>query len=206
MVRHDRRMTQTDPQPSSYPDPPEVAVTVERRRSGWDVAIGILMVIAALIILGDVVVATVVSVFLIGWTAIGAGLVLAVWAFTRFRAGGFWWALLGGVTLAGLGVLVLQHPVRGALWITVFIGAAFVAGGVTRVVAAASLPRGKGLFVLTGILSILLGGWILVFPTEATLTVLGVLLGVQVLVEGITLLVAGRPRITSGPRPPAATA
>ncbi|MBD8058648.1 DUF308 domain-containing protein [Cellulomonas sp. JH27-2] len=199
-------MAQTEPQAGGPVDPPEVTVTIERRRSGWDVALGILMVVAGLLILGDVVVATVVSVFLIGWTAIGAGLVLGVWAFTRFRAGGFWWALLGGITLAGLGVLVLQHPVRGALWITVFIGAAFVAGGVTRVVAAASLPRGKGLFVLTGILSILLGGWILVFPTEATLTVLGVLLGVQVLVEGITLLVAGRPRITSGPRPPAAMA
>jgi hypothetical protein len=36
--------------------------------------------------------------------------------------------------------------------------------------------------------------------------VLGVLLGVQVLVEGITLLVSGRPRFRSGPRPPAALA
>jgi len=199
-------MTQTDAQHGSYQDPPGVTVTVARRRSGWDVAIGVLMLIAGLVILGDVVVATAVSVFFIGWVAIGAGAVLAVWAFTRFRAGGFWWALLGGITLAVLGVLVLQNPVRGALWITVFIGAAFVAGGVTRVVVAASLPAGKAMFVLSGILSILLGGWILVFPAEATLTVLGVLLGVQVLVEGITLIVSGRPRITSGPRPPSAPA
>lgn len=183
-----------------------VTVTIERRRSGWDIAFGILMVIAGFVILGDTIIATKVSVLLIGWTAIVAGIVLAVWSFTRVRAGGFWWALIGGITLAGLGVLVLQNPVRGALWITVLIGAVFVAGGVTRMVAAASLERGKGLFILTGVLSVLLGGWILVFPVEATLTVLGVLLGVQVLVEGITLLTVGRPRLTSGPTPPGAPA
>ncbi|ROS30821.1 uncharacterized membrane protein HdeD (DUF308 family) [Cellulomonas sp. PhB150] len=183
-----------------------VTVTIERRRSGWDIAFGILMVIGGFIILGDTIIATAVSVLLIGWTAVVAGIVLAVWSFTRVRAGGFWWALVGGIALAGLGVLVLQHPVRGALWITVFIGAVFVAGGVTRMVAAASLERGKGLFILTGLLSVLLGAWILVFPVEATLTVLGVLLGVQVLVEGLTLLAVGRPRITSGPTPPGAPA
>ncbi|WP_158580701.1 HdeD family acid-resistance protein [Cellulomonas rhizosphaerae] len=183
-----------------------VTVTVERRRSGWDIAFGILMVVGGLIILGDTIVATTVSVFLIGWTAVAAGIVLAVWSFTRIRAGGFWWALVGGIVLAGLGLLIIQHPVRGALWITVFIGAAFVAGGITRIVAAFTLPRGKALFVLTGLLSLLLGAWILVFPVEATLTVLGVLLGVQVLVEGITLLTVGRPRITSGPNPPGAVA
>ncbi|MDM7831331.1 HdeD family acid-resistance protein [Cellulomonas edaphi] len=176
--------------------------TVARRRSGWDIVFGILMLIAGLVILGDTVVATTVSVFLIGWTAVVAGIVLAVWSFTRLRSDGFWWALLGGIVLAGLGVLVLQNPGRGALWITVFIGAVFVAGGVTRVVMAFSVQIGRWLFVIGGVLSVLLGGWILVNPVAATLTVLGVLLGVQVLVEGITLLTVGRPRITSGPRPP----
>lgn len=183
-----------------------VSITVERRRSGWDIALGILMVIGGFVILGDTVVATVVSVFLIGWTAVVAGIVLAVWSFSRLHTGGFWWALIGGVVLALLGVLVLQNPGRGALWITVLIGAAFVAGGVTRMVVAFSIDTGRWLFVFTGLLSVLLGGWILVYPVAATMTVLGVLLGVQVLVEGITLLVAGRPRLTSGPNPPAAAA
>ncbi|MEN0128790.1 MAG: DUF308 domain-containing protein [Brevundimonas sp.] len=173
-----------------------------RRRSGWDIAFGILMIIASLVILGDVVVATAVSVFLIGWTAVAAGVILAIWSFGRVGAGGFWWALIGGLVLAGLGVLVLQNPARGALWITVFIGAAFVAGGVTRMVVAFSQPVGRWVFVVTGLLSVVLGAWILVYPVEATVTVLGILLGVQVLVEGITLLVVGRPHIRSGPRPP----
>jgi membrane protein HdeD len=177
------------------------------RRSGLDIALGILMLIGGFIILGDTVLATVVSVFLIGWTAIGAGLVLGVWSFTRRGSDGFWWALVGGIALIGVGVLVLQNPGRGALWITVLIGAAFVAGGVTRIVAAFSQPSGgRWMFVMSGVLSVLLGVWILVFPLEATATVLGVLLGVQVLVEGITLLVSGRPRFRSGPRPPAALA
>ena len=180
---------------------------ITTRRTGWDIALGILMLICGFIILGDTVLATVVSVYLIGWTAIGAGLVLAVWSFTRRGSSGFWWALIGGLVLVGLGVLVLQNPGRSALWITVLIGAAFVAGGVTRLVVAFSQPRGgRWIFVLSGVLSVLLGGWILVYPAEATVTVLGVLLGVQVLVEGITLLVSGRPRFSSGPRRPAGLA
>ena len=48
-------------------------VRLERRRTGWEIVFGALLMILGLIILGDAVVATTVPVLFIGWLAVIAG-------------------------------------------------------------------------------------------------------------------------------------
>jgi uncharacterized membrane protein HdeD (DUF308 family) len=169
------------------------------RRTGWDVILGIVVVIAGLILLGNVVVATAVSVLFLGWMALISGLVLFVAAFFRLRSGGFWSAALGGAMLAVLGLFLLRNTVVGALTLTLIAGALFFASGLTRVVAAGQAEEGRWLFIASGLISVALGLWVLFNLGTATLTLLGTLVALQTLVEGVTLIVVGRlraPKVT----------
>jgi uncharacterized membrane protein HdeD (DUF308 family) len=171
-----------------------MATVFERRRTGWDVLLGILLVLAGFYVLGNAVLATAVSVLLLGWVALLSGVVLLVGAFFRIRSGGFWSAALGGGVLAVLGLFILRNPVVGAVTLTLLAGSLFLVAGLTRLIAAAQSPEARGLLIVSGIISVLLGLFVLFNLASATLTLLGVLLGIQTVVEGLTLLIAGRLR------------
>ena len=71
-------------------------------------------------------------------------------------------------------------------------GSLFLAVGLARIVTASQAPAARGLLTATGILSVLLGLVVLFNLWTAAPSLLGVLLGVQILIEGVTVAVAGR--------------
>lgn len=164
------------------------------RRTPWDVVLGILIVLAGIVLLGNVVFTTAVSVLFLGWTALISGIVLVVAAIVRLRSGGFWSAALGGAILAAVGLFMLRNPVIGALSLTLMAGAMFFASGLTRVIAAGQAKEARWLLVFSGLISIALGLWVLFNIGTATLTLLGTLVGIQTLLEGLTLIMVGRLR------------
>ncbi|MHC1557894.1 HdeD family acid-resistance protein [Actinomycetospora sp. C-140] len=167
---------------------------MERRRTGWDVVLGILLLLAGLFVLGNAVIATFLSVLLLGWIAIGSGVVTLVGAFFRRESGVSWSAALGGAVLITLGVIIVRDPLAGAAGLTLLAGALFLAVGLTRLFAATQVPAARVVLVVSGILSIILGLIVLFNFTIAVPSLLGLLLGIQILVEGATILVAGRMR------------
>lgn len=170
------------------------ARVIEQRRTGWDIVFGILLIIGGLVILGNVVLATAISVFLLGWMALISGVVLLVGAFFRIKSGGFWSAALGGVVLGVLGLFILRNPAVGALTLTLLAGSIFLVTGLTRIFASAQFGDARWLLIISGIISVGLGLLVLFNLATATLTLLGILLGVQTILEGLTLMVVGRLR------------
>lgn len=170
-------------------------VTLVRRRSGWDIFFGIVLVVLGFVVLGDVVVATAVSVFFLGWTALISGIVLLVASLFRIKSGGFWSALLGGALLAVLGVVILRNPGVAVVTLTLLAGSLFLVGGVVRIFGAFQYPHGRWILILSGIISVGLGLIVLFNLWEASFVLLGILLGVQTVIEGITLAVVGRVRV-----------
>lgn len=168
---------------------------VERRRTGWDVILGILLLLAGFVVLGDVVLATVVSVFVLAWTAVFSGVVLLVGALMRIRSGGSWWAAVGGALMLVMGIFMLRNPLIGAVALTLMAGAMFLSGGLVRLTLAFGVPKHKVLFAISGLASVALGVWVLFNPVQATLQLLGIMLGVQMLVDGLTLITSGRMRL-----------
>lgn len=164
------------------------------RRTAWDVVLGMIIIVGGIILLGNVVLATAVSVLLLGWIALLSGLVLVVGSLFRIRSGGFWSAALGGAILAVLGIFVLRNPLIGAVSLTLMAGSMFFASGLTRVLTASQSTQGRWLLILSGIVSIGLGLWVLLNIGTATLTLLGTLVGIQTLLEGVTLILVGRLR------------
>jgi membrane protein HdeD len=167
-------------------------IRIERRRSGWDLILGVLVVLAGLVILGNVVLATVVSVLFIGWVAVIAGVIALVAALSRIGGGGFWAAALSGGLMLVLGLMLVRNPGVGALALTLVAGALFLSGGIVRIVAGVELSRGRGVLLFSGIVSAVLGLIVVLNIWTASLTLLGTLLGLQVLMDGITLLLFGR--------------
>lgn len=169
-------------------------MALERRRTGWDIVFGGLLFIAGLIILGNVVVATAVSVLLLGWTALFSGIVLLGSALVRIGSGGFWSAALGGAVLVVLGLFLLRNPGVGALTLTLLAGSMFLMTGLVRIILALQIAEARWLLIISGVISGGLGLFVLLNLATATLTLLGVLIGVQTVLEGATTLLFGRVR------------
>lgn len=176
-------------------------------RTGWDIALGILLIIGGFVVLGDVVLATVISVRLLGWITLIAGTVMLVGSLRRIKTGGFWSSALGGAGLAVLGLFILRNPLIGALSLTLLAGSLFLTTGLVRIFTSGQFQRDRWLVIVSGVISVGLGAFVLFNLVTATLTLLGVLLGVQTLIEGVTLLVAGRARyVRPAPAPASAPA
>jgi uncharacterized membrane protein HdeD (DUF308 family) len=169
-------------------------VGLERRRTGWDVVLGILLVIGGFVLLGNSVFATAVSVLFLGWMALILGVVLIVAALFSIGRGGAWLPALGGALIGVLGLVILRNPAATAVTLTLIAGALFLTGGVARLAAAAVVPEARGILIFGGIVSAALGLVVLFNLWSASLTLLGVLLGIQVLVEGLAILLLGRIR------------
>jgi uncharacterized membrane protein HdeD (DUF308 family) len=183
------------------------APVAQRVRSGWDIGLGILLIIGGAVIVGDVVLATVISVRLLGWVVLIVGAVMLVGSLRRIRSGGSWSAALGGAGLAVLGLFILRNPLIGALSLTLLAGSLFLTTGLVRIFTSGQHQGERWFALIIGLLSVGLGLFVLSNLVSASLTLLGLLLGGQTLIEGVTLLVAGRvrpaPATPSAPARPA---
>lgn len=170
------------------------STTAVARRTAWDVILGILLVLAGFFLLGNAVFATAISVWVIGWTNLVSGVLLLIGSLFRIRSGGFFSAVLGGAFLTVIGLFVLRNPVVGAVALTLASGVAFFASGLTRLAWSFTERQGRLVLFVSGLVSMGLGFFVLFNLGAATLTLLGTLLGVQTLLEGLSLIAIGRVR------------
>ena len=162
------------------------------RRTGWDVAIGALLAVAGLVVIGHAAIATTVSVLFIGWTLIIAGVLGLVAALFRIGKGGFWSAALGGGLLTALGLVIVNNTEATALTLTLIAGTLFLVSGVVRLMAAAQDAEYRVPLIFGGVVSTALGLIVLFNLFDVSFVLLGVLIGVQLLVDGITVMLIGR--------------
>ncbi|MDH2348794.1 MULTISPECIES: HdeD family acid-resistance protein [unclassified Bradyrhizobium] len=151
--------------------------------------LGIVMIAAGVAALSDVVFATIVSVKLIGLTAIAAGAFEIVHAFWTKGWGGFLWQILLGALYLAFGLVLLTQPASGALILTYFLGALLFASGAIRCVLSFAHWRQNGwMMLISGVFALLAGALILIgFPT-ISVWALGFLLSVDLISHGLAWL------------------
>ncbi|PSJ64373.1 HdeD family acid-resistance protein [Kumtagia ephedrae] len=165
---------------------------VQRLKSSWIwlAILGVISLIGGVLALANPFAATFAAVLLAGWTFLLFGILQIIQAFSVKDWPGFLWSLLLGVLTAAVGVSLLANPLAGAVSLTMLVAVLFVVLGVVKVMYAFSLrPVSGWVFALiSGLLSILLGIVIFAdYPWAAT-TVLGILLAVELLSNGVFLL------------------
>ncbi len=173
-----------------------------RSRTGWDIAIGALLVIGGLIVLGNAAFATTVSVLFLGWMLLLFGVLGLVGALFRIGKGGFWASALTGGLLTVLGLFFLNNTEVAAVTLTLVAGAIFLTGGIVRLVAAGGQPEYRVALIFSGVVSAALGLIVLFNLFDASFVLLGVLLGVEMMADGVAMMLIGRihvaPAVTTG--------
>jgi uncharacterized membrane protein HdeD (DUF308 family) len=163
-----------------------------RRNWGWFVALGVLFVLMGLAGLVFVGIATLVTIVLVGWCFLIAGVAEVLHAIIRKGWSGFWLDLISGVVTALVGLFLLLRPAEGASVLTVVVGVLFLIGGVFRL-AAGLAPRNPyaGWFLFHGALSLLLGVLVLSDWPVSSAWVIGTLVSIDLLFNGIRLISFG---------------
>lgn len=148
-------------------------------------ALGAFLILAGLVVLGDVVAATVVSTILLGLCAILAGVVgigHSVW--TKGWGGLIWHIILGCLYMAG-GIALVTAPAAGSLIVTYVLGFVLVASGIVRVfIGLRALTNAGGVLLLSGVFGILAGFLILAQWPSGELSVIGLFLGLDLAFHG----------------------
>jgi uncharacterized membrane protein HdeD (DUF308 family) len=98
--------------------------------------------------------------------------------------------LSGGLALI-VGLLILRDPLQSVLVLGMILGVFWLIAGVIDILSALiGTPRsGRGGELLTGVISLLAGGFLLVY-TDLSLKVLVVFVGVWLIVSGVVAVVA----------------
>ena len=157
-----------------------------RAKSGWIVALGIVYIIAGVIALGSIVMATVASVLVVGIMMIVAGIAEIINAFQLKGWGKFViWALLGVLYIVA-GFVTFENPLFAAAVLTLMLGAALVASGLVRIFLAFSMKRESPWIwvLLSSLVTLLLGLLILAHWPINSVYVLGIFLGVDLVMAG----------------------
>lgn len=164
-----------------------------RNHWGWIVALGIVFLIAGVAALSSVLMATVVSVAFVGAMMLVSGIAEIINAFSVKGWGKFLlWALLG-VLYVVAGIVTFQNPLLAATVLTLVLGVTLVIAGCLRVFLATQMAEGTGWVwvVLSGIITLLLGGVVLAHWPVSSLYMLGIFLGVDLIVAGIGWISTG---------------
>jgi len=103
-----------------------------------------------------------------------------------------WWALLlAGITGIVIGVVIFYWPDVTALVLLYFIAVRAVITGILEIVAALEFRQvfpGEWMMIFGGMLSVLLGAWMLVFPAEGTVSLVW-RIGIYAIIAGLIELI-----------------
>lgn len=157
-----------------------------RAKWGWIVALGVVYMLAGLVALGSVVMATVASVLVVGVMMIIAGVAEVISAFQIKSWGKFLlWVLLGVLYIVG-GFVAFENPLLAAALLTLILGASLVASGVMRIILAFSMKRETPWIwvLLSAVITLLLGLLILAHWPVSSLYILGLFLGIDLVMAG----------------------
>ncbi|MCU1298525.1 MAG: hypothetical protein JWO91_2803 [Acidobacteriaceae bacterium] len=156
-----------------------------RHRWGWLLTLGIVMVFLGTVALFMIPAATLGTVLVLGWLLVISGIVEAVQAFRVRRWGGMFLHLIGGILGILVGLLVVTHPVAGALAWTMLFASFFTVIGIFRLVTAIRLKFPNwGWAVFDGAVTLALGILLWVQWPWSALWFLGLAVGVSLILRG----------------------
>ena len=163
-----------------------------RRKWGWFLVLGILLILGGTFAIGYPMLATITTVQVFGYLLLfGAGVEIAsgIWTGTW---GGFFLHLFGGLLYLFLGVLFLDRPGITAAVYTLVMAIFFVASGLVRSVFSITHHfHGWGWALFSGLITLALGIMIWRRWPYDTLWVIGLFIGIDLIFIGWSWIMLG---------------
>lgn len=121
------------------------------------------------------------------WLFLIFGVLELIAGFRVPGAGAKIWTLLMGALAIYLGITILGHPLKGMVTLTIMVGILFMAGGITKIILAFSLEDRRYFWpiLLSGVVSAILAVMVFTNFPQSAAVVLGILLGVELLSDGV---------------------
>ena len=154
------------------------------------VLLGVVLLLAGVVVLGDIALATRISPFIIGLLAIIGGAFEILHVFWTKGWGGFVWQILLGALYVAFGIALVSQPETGAAFVYYVLGLLLLLSGLLRVFISVGHWREAGWTMLaSGAFGIVAGLMILTrFPVPRALWLLGLLLGIDLVSHGAAWL------------------
>src|SRR5712671_3852866 len=159
---------------------------------GWFLALGIALIVLGIVALSIIPAATIATVMVLGWLIVLSGIVEAVHGFQVRGWGGMFLHLMGGILGVLIGLLIVTHPVAGALAWTLLFASFFTVIGLFRLIAAIRLKfLNWGWAAFDGVITLLLGVLLVAGWPWSGLWFLGFAVGVSLILRGFSALMLG---------------
>jgi uncharacterized membrane protein HdeD (DUF308 family) len=163
-----------------------------KRKWGWILALGIVLIILGTVAIGSAVTMTIFSVTLLGCLMIGGGVLQTIHAFACKRWSGFFIDLLAGLLYLVAGCMVIASPAEAAVALTWLIAMFLIFGGIFRIVVSLFVRyQNWVLLLLHGVINLLLGIAILNKWPLSGMWVIGLFVGIDMIFNGLALAMLG---------------
>jgi len=172
-----------------------------KKRSNWSILMGILTAVLGVFLIAYPLVTATVTTVLLGWVLIFVGIAEFVFALYSQSVGKFFLKVLLGVVYGIIGIALAFFPFHGLAALTAFVGTLLLIYGVVGLVGAFQLRplQGWGWFLFDAIATLAIGLLILAKWPSSSIWAIGTLVGVAVLMGGISrTMIASRIRSAVG--------
>ena len=169
------------------------AGTIIRKASGWFIGMAVVFILLGILAIIEPGVAGLAITILVGWLLIFGALAHLVAAFSGGGAGRVIWQVLIGMVYIVGGFYFLTHPLLGLGTLTLLLGVIILTEGVFEVIAYFR-TRGEGgsrWLLVNALITLLLGGLIWFHWPSSSVWAIGTLVGVNLLMTGISRLMFG---------------
>jgi uncharacterized membrane protein HdeD (DUF308 family) len=167
----------------------EVMREAVKKHATWYLVQSALMILAGALALLFPSVSSRAVAFYVGWLLIISGVLQAISLIDAHDVPHFWLQLLSVVLFMVVGLLFLHNPGAGLLSLTLLLTVLLMVEGFSKVIFSLTirpLPSWGWVFA-SGIIGILLAFYLWTNTPVAALWLLGVLLGIQLICEGVAL-------------------
>ena len=164
-----------------------------KRVGAWLIAVAVVFIILGMIAIVEPGIAGLAVAILVGWLLIFGGVTHLI---TSFRKGGagrvIWQVILAIIYILG-GVYFLTHPLLGLGTLTLLLAGIILAEGLLEFVAyfRRRPEDGSGWLLMNALITLLLGGLIWFHWPSSSVWAIGTLVGVNLLMTGISRLMLG---------------
>jgi len=164
-----------------------------RSFSGWLIVAAILFIVLGVFAIIEPAVAGLGVALLVGWLLIFGGVSHLISAFEGGGARRVLFQILAGIVFLLGGYYLLTHPLLALGTLTLLLAAVILVAGVCELVTYLRLKdeQASGWMLLNGVVALLLGGMIWLQWPSSSIWAIGTLVGVNLLLTGITRLMVG---------------
>ena len=172
-----------------------------KKRSAWSIAMGVLTAVLGVFLIIYPFATAMITTVLLGWILILVGVAEFVFALHTQTVGNFFLKILLGVLYVCAGIALAFLPIEGVIVLTGVLGTLLlIQAGLLTVTAFQMKPiDGWGWYLADATASLLLGVLIFVKWPNSSMWAIGTLVGVAVLVGGISrVMIAAKIRSGAG--------